>query len=362
MKEELIKREKMLESLKLVAPGTLLREGLDNIVRARTGALIVASDNEEVMDIVDGGFNINSDFIPSNLYELAKMDGAIVLSEDFKKILVANAQLVPDASITSRETGTRHRTAERVARQTGKLVICISQRRNVITLYKGNQKYVLKDVNEILNKANQAIQTLEKYKVVLNQAVEKLSALEFENSVTVFEVAKVIQRTDMMMRVVYEIEKYILELGDEGRLVQMQLEELKGDAEDDGINVIRDYYVSSNKKDKEGYVEAKKKLSRLSSDELLDLENISKLLGYGDGISALDLETSPRGYRILSKIPRLPYSVQENTIEMFGTLQEILKASIEELDTVEGIGEVRAKMIKEGLRRLREYTSLERHI
>lgn len=362
MKEDGVKREKMLESLKLIAPGTLLREGLDNIVRAKTGALIVASDSEEVMDIVDGGFKINSEFIPSNLYELAKMDGAIVLSEDLKRILVANAQLVPDAGITSRETGTRHRTAERVARQTGKLVISISQRRSVITLYKSTQKYVLKDVNEILNKANQAIQTLEKYKVVLNQAVEKLSALEFENSVMVFEVAKVIQRTDMMMRVVYEIEKYILELGDEGRLIQMQLEELKGDAEEDGLNVIRDYYVPSNRKEKDGYIDAKKKLAKLSSDELLDLENISKILGYGDGMSSLDLETCPRGYRILSKIPRLPSSVQENTIAMFGTLQEILKASIEDLDMVEGIGEVRAKMIKEGLGRLKEYTSLDRHI
>lgn len=362
MKGDLEVKQDMLEALKLVAPGTLLREGLDNIVRAKTGALIVASDSDDVMGIVDGGFSINSDFIPSNVYELAKMDGAIVLSEDLKKILYANAQLVPDAGITSRETGTRHRTAERVARQTGKLVISISQRRNVITLYKGSKKYVLKDVNEILNKANQAIQTLEKYKVVLDQAVDKLSVLEFENLVTVFDVTKVIQRNEMLMRVVKEIDKYILELGDEGRLIQMQLEELKGDSEIDGVNIVRDYSVEFESDDDVEYKKAYEKVKKLSSDEILDLENISKILGYGDGIDALDERAMPRGYRILSKIPRLPFSVLENTIDMFGTLEGILDASIDELDAVEGIGEVRAKAIKDSLRRFQKYTILDRHI
>lgn len=363
MKGELEVKKDMLEALKLVAPGTLLREGLDNIVRAKTGALIVASDSDDVMGIVDGGFSINSDFIPSNVYELAKMDGAIVLSEDLKKILYANAQLVPDAGITSRETGTRHRTAERVARQTGKLVISISQRRNVITLYKGSKKYVLKDVNEILNKANQAIQTLEKYKVVLDQAVDKLSVLEFENLVTVFDVTKVIQRNEMLMRVVKEIDKYILELGDEGRLIQMQLEELKGDSEIDGVNIIRDYCIQFDRDEKtEEYEKVYEKIKKLSSDEILDLENLSKILGYGDGIDALDERAMPRGYRILSKIPRLPFTVLENTIDMFGTLEDILDASIDELDAVEGIGEVRAKAIKDSLRRFQKYTILDRHI
>ena len=162
MKDEVIKIDLMAESLKIVAPGTTLRDGLENIVRAKTGALIVVGDREGVMNIVDGGFKINSEITPANLYELAKMDGAIILSNDNKKILIANAQLVPDPSISSKETGTRHRTAERVAKQTGELVISISQRRSVISLYKGNFKYVLKDASEILNKANQAIQTLEK--------------------------------------------------------------------------------------------------------------------------------------------------------------------------------------------------------
>lgn len=359
MRDEVINKDLTAESLKVVAPGTTLRDGLENIVRAKTGALIVVGDKEGVMNIVDGGFKINSETTPANLYELAKMDGAIVLSNDSKKIIIANAQLVPDSSISSKETGTRHRTAERVAKQTGELVISISQRRNVISLYKGNNKYVLKDVSEILSKANQAIQTLEKYKVVLNQAMINLSALEFENLATVFDATKVLQRTEMVMRIAAEIERYILELGNEGRLIQMQLEELTNDVEDDGINIIKDYYISKESNSIESIIN---QLKSLSSEELLDLALIAKLLGYDEGVNALDLTVSPKGYRILSKIPRIPVSVLENTIRMFSSLEQILKASISQLDSVEGIGEVRARSIKEGLRRLQEQSMVDRHI
>ncbi len=359
MKDEAMKKDLMAESLKIVAPGTILRDGLENIVRARTGALIVIGEKEGVMSIVDGGFKINSDITPANLYELAKMDGAIILSSDIKKILIANAQLIPDHSILSKETGTRHRTAERVAKQTGELVISISQRRNVISLYKCNYKYVLKDVNEILNKANQAIQTLEKYKVVLNQSMINLSALEFENLATVFDATKALQRTEMVMRIKVEIERYILELGNEGRLIQMQLEELTNGVEEDGINIIKDYYVNKENNSLESVIS---QLRALNSEELLDLSIIAKLLGYDEGVNSLDLTISPKGYRILGKIPRIPSSVLENTIQMFNSLERILKASISQLDAVEGIGEVRARSIKEGLRRLQEQSMVDRHI
>lgn len=359
MREEDMRKDNIYESLKILAPGTPLREGLENIVRAKTGALIVVGDSEEIMKIVDGGFNINSEFTPAHLYELAKMDGAIILSKDVKKILYANTQLVPDPFVASKETGIRHRTAERVAKQTGELVISISQRRNIITLYQGYSKYVLKDVSEILSKANQAIQTLEKYKVVLDQATVNLSALEFEDLVTVFDVVTVLQRTEMVMRIVKEIEKYILELGNEGRLISMQLDELTGDIEEDGINVIRDYYVE---RDDISYVDVRSTIRNMSSEDLLDLTNIAKALGYDDGIDSLDINVSPKGYRILNKIPRLPSNVLENVIHMFGSFQEILKASISQLDAVEGIGEIRARSIKEGLRRFQEQSLLDRHI
>lgn len=349
----------IFNSLKILAPGTSLREGLDNIVRAKTGALIVIGDNDDVLDIVDGGFSINSEFSPAHLYELAKMDGAIIISHDLRKILYANAQLVPNPLIPTMETGTRHRTAERVAKQTGELVISISQRRNVISLYQGNHRYVIKNMSEILNKANQAIQTLEKYKVVLNQAMANLSALEFEDLVTVFDVVRVLQRTEMVMRIVWEIDKYILELGNEGRLISMQLEELVVDVEEDGLNIIRDYYSEDSQL---SYDEIQKNISRLSSEDLLHLTNIADLLGFDNDIDTLDLALSPKGYRVLNKIPRLPSSVLEKVINKFGSFQEILRASNSQLDSVEGIGEVRARTIKEGLRRMQEQSLLDRHI
>lgn len=358
VKEELSKEEELIETLKMLAPGTPLREGLENILKAKTGALIVISDSEDIMDIVDGGFHINIDFSPAYIYELGKMDGAIILSHDARKILYANAQLIPDSSIPSSETGIRHRIAERVAKETGEIVIAISQRRNIITLYKGYHKYVIQDTHKILNKANQAIQTLEKYRISLDKAMTSLSALEFEDLVTVYDVALVLQRTEMVMKIAYEIEKFIYELGNEGRLVSMQLEELVANVKEDGKHVVYDYNAGF-----EGdYDTIQKSIKVLSSEELLNLTNISKILGYGNNISALDLAVSPKGYRILTKIPRLPISVVDNLVKQFNSFQKTLKASIEQLDDVEGIGEVRARTIKEGLRRLQEQVLLDRHI
>ncbi|TDX49315.1 DNA integrity scanning diadenylate cyclase DisA [Orenia marismortui] len=364
--------EEFADILKLVAPGTPFREGLENILRAKTGALIVVGDSEEVLAAVDGGFNINSEMTATRLYELAKMDGAIVLSSDAQRILCANTQLVPDPSISSVETGTRHRTAERIAKQTGELVVSISQRRNIITLYKDAKKYILEEISVILAKANQAIQTLEKYRSVLDQVLTNLSALEFEDLVTISDVATVIQRTEMVLRIGEEIDKYINELGSEGRLVKMQLEELVANVKDEGLLIIKDYQaemeVEEDNQDEEELEEKQElidifeKFSAYSSDELLSLATISKHLGYGGNMNALDLSISPRGYRLLRKIPRLPMAVIDNLVDVFGDFQEVLNASIDELDDVDGIGEVRAQAIKEGLKRLRDQVLLDRHI
>ena len=232
---------KIKNILKIVSPGTNLREGLENILRAKTGGLIVLSDNEEVMKLVDGGFYINSEYSPAYIYELAKMDGAIVISEDLKRIVCANAQLLPDPSVSTFETGTRHRTAQRIAKQTDAIVIAISQRRNLITIYKKDIKYVLQESSVILARANQAIQTLEKYVNVLERVINNLNLLEFQDLTTVFDVVTAIQRTEMVMRIVEEIKRYILELGNDGRLISMQLNELIRYIERDGILLIRDY-------------------------------------------------------------------------------------------------------------------------
>ena len=221
------KDDNITEVLKKIAPGTPIRDGLENILRAKTGALLLISDNPDVIkEVVDGGFYINEDYTSAKLYELAKMDGAIVLSGDLKKILFANAQLIPSHDIPTVETGTRHRTAERTAKQTGELVISISQRRNIITVFKGTSRYVLEETESVLNKANQALQTLEKYKKVFDSKLNILNEYEFNDIVTLDNVLTVIQRAEMVKRIVDEIQNSIYQLGEDGRLVNMQLQEL----------------------------------------------------------------------------------------------------------------------------------------
>lgn len=344
-------------ALKMLSPGTPLREGLENVLRAKTGALIVIGDSDDVMDIVDGGFNINSEFSPAYLYELAKMDGSIILSTDAKKILYANAQLLPNSSIVTKETGTRHRTAERVAKQTGKMVISISQRRHIISLYKGDEKYIIEDTSKILTKANQAVQTLEKYKIVLDQFLTNLSALEFEELVTLYDVVMVVQKIEMLMRVVNELERYIIELGNEGRLVKMQMDELMGSVKDEYKYIFKDYV-----KDEENYKGFKEEIKDLSTEDLLDNVSIAKLLGYTGTQASLDESVYSRGYRILHKIQRLPSNVIENLTDTFTSLSSITNATIQELDDVDGIGEIRARHIKNGIRRIKEQMLLDRHI
>lgn len=347
---------KIKNILKIVSPGTNLREGLENILRAKTGGLIVLSDNEEVMKLVDGGFYINSEYSPAYIYELAKMDGAIVISEDLKRIVCANAQLLPDQSVSTFETGTRHRTAQRIAKQTDAIVIAISQRRNLITIYKKDIKYVLQESSVILARANQAIQTLEKYVNVLERVINNLNLLEFQDLTTVFDVVTAIQRTEMVMRIVEEIKRYILELGNDGRLISMQLNELIRYIERDGILLIRDYC-----KEDGDYNEIYKEIQKLNADELVDLDAIAKLLGY-TGCVLADTLISPKGYRILFKIPRIPTNVIENLIKHFGQLKNVLEASSEDLDQVEGIGEARAAAIKNGLKRIKEQVNLKKEL
>ena len=346
-----VKEDNITSVLKLIAPGTPIRDGLENILRAKTGALLLITDNNDVIkEIVDGGFVINEDYTSSKLYELAKMDGAIVLSGDMKKILYANAQLIPEHEIQTTETGTRHRTAERTAKQTGELVISISQRRNIITVFKGNDRYVLEDTDVVLNKANQAIQTLEKYKKVFDNKLNILNEYEFNDIVTLQNVVLDIQRAEMVMRIVEEIQRQIYELGDDGRLVKMQLDELIGGLEKEESLIIKDYVVKK-KKSPDKILE---ELKDLEYEELLKESSIAKLLGYEYFDNYDEVAVYPKGYRILSKVPRMPNNIVENLVDSFKSFQHILAADIESLDEVDGIGEVRARTIKQSLKRMQE--------
>jgi diadenylate cyclase len=356
MREARLRDDEILDILKMMAPGTPLREGLENILRARTGALIVVGDSQEVMDAVDGGFCIDKEYSPSHLYELAKMDGAIIICKDLNTILLANALLIPDPSIFTDETGTKHKTAERFAKQTGEIVICISQRRNVITVYWDSKKYILRDTPTILTRANQALQTLEKYKTVLDAAMNNLSVLEFDDIVTLDDVAFVIQRTEMVMRIVAEIDRYICELGNEGRLVSMQIEELLANVEQDGMLVIEDYMIFAEDKSAE---DVQKEIGTFSYEELMNLSSICRVLGYYSGINSYDVNITSRGYRLMNRLPRVPMSVIRKLVSQFSTLQGILRASMQDLDCVDGVGEVRARTIKEGLRKIQEQMLLD---
>lgn len=344
-----------LEVLALVAPGTALREGLDAILHARAGALIVHGDSGAVNDVVRGGFAVDVPYSPSALFQLAKLDGAIILSQDGRRIVRANAELVPDPSIPTAETGMRHRAAERVARQTGELVITISERRRVVTLYRGAIRYALGDLEFILNKAGQALETLEKYRAAHAQAAANLSALEFEDLATLADAARVAQRAEMVLRIGDEIGRYLAELGEEGRLVRLQQDELSAGLGEEGRLVVRDYARAGGPDPDEVW----EGLAGWKAAELLDLGALSRALGYGGTPAAMDTPVTPRGYRILSKIPRLPPGVVTNLVAHFGSLPAILRATTDELDTVEGIGEARARAIKDGLRRLRDQVLFE---
>lgn len=345
------KEENTIEILKLIAPGTEIREGLENILKAKTGALIVIGDSKEVMDIVDGGFSINEDYNSSRLYELAKMDGAIVLSKDLKRILFANAQLIPNASIPTRETGTRHRTAERTAKQTKELVISISQRRNIITVFKGDFRYVIEDTSRILTKANQALQTVEKYKKVFDSKLSILNEYEFNDIVTLDNVITAIQRAEMVMKMVAEVQRNISELGEEGRLVQMQLDELIGGLEKEELLIIKDYIAPGKKRTPDKVLG---EVINLEYEDLLNSQIIAKILGYDIFDSYDEVGVYTKGYRILDKIPRMPSNIVENLIKKFKSFQHILSADIPALDEVDGIGEVRARTIKQSLKRMQE--------
>ena len=266
----------LIEILKLVAPGTSLREGLDNVLKAKTGALIVIGDSKEVLDLVDGGFKIDEDYTAARLYELAKMDGAIVLSQDGKKILFANAQLIPKSDISTGETGTRHRTAERTAKQTGEIVISISQRRNVITVFKGNFRYMVEETSKVLSKSNQALQTLEKYKKVFDAKLSLLNEYEFNDTVTLDNVIIALERAEMVSKIVDEVKIGIYGLGEEGRLVQMQLEELVGNLEEEELLIIEDYASLSNK----DALTVLDILRKLEYEDLMDKTVVAKILGY----------------------------------------------------------------------------------
>ena len=352
--------ELIRSTLAAAAPGTELRDGLERILRGRTGALIVLGSDRLVEEIATGGFPLDIEFSATRLRELAKMDGAIVCDRDASRILRAATQLLPDPSIETAESGTRHRTAERVAKQTGFPVISVSQSMRIVALYVGNRRHVLEDSSAILSRANQALATLERYKLRLDEVTGTLSALEIEDLVTVRDVAAVVQRLEMVVRISDEIAGYVVELGTDGRLLTLQLDELTGGLGPDRELVVRDYLEPGAPEERVGDLLAA--LSQISTTDLIDLTSVAKILGYSVVGDALDAAVSPHGYRLLSKVPRLPGAIVERLVAHFGSLQKLLAAGLEDLMAVDGVGEGRARAVREGLSRLAESSILERYV
>lgn len=349
----------LLEAIARLAPGTELRQGIDDIIRSHEGALIVIANPDELAFMYSGGIRLEQPFTPQLLYELAKMDGAIVIDEKVSRLAYANVQLMPDPTIPSRETGTRHRTAERVAKQTGALVVSISQQRETVTVFLGHARYQLDPIATVLAKANQALAALETYRKRLEQVLTRLTALEFQNAVMLDDVLVVLQRAEMTSRMVREVERDCIELGSEGRLIRAQLDELSGSMPESEAAVVSDYHASD---DPRQALVALERLAALAYESLLEPDTLQELLGYPRSANPLDTAVSPRGYRALSQIPRLPSGVIRRVVAAMDGLDAIARASLRELESVEGVGSVRAREIKEGLRRLQEHNLVERYL
>jgi diadenylate cyclase len=349
----------LLEAIAKIAPGSALRQGVDDVIRSHEGALIVLGDPNELSFLYSGGIRLDAPFRPQLLYELAKMDGAIIVDTAVRKLAWANVQLMPDPTIPSDETGTRHRTAERVAKQTGALVISVSQQRETVTLFVGPARYQLDPVPDVLAKTNQAVATLETYRQRLEQVLTRLTALEFQNAVVLDDVLIVLQRAEMTSRMAEQIQRDCVELGTEGRLIRLQLDELVGNVPSERDAVVRDYHSAGAGPEATLALEG---LRAMSYQDLIDVERLGELLGYARGVNPLDHSVAPRGYRVLSHIPRIPEPLIRRVVTDLGTLDSVVRASQRDLEAVEGVGTVRAREIREGLRRLQEHNLVDRYL
>jgi diadenylate cyclase len=340
-------RYHLLDYLALMAPGTPLRDGFERILRGRTGALVVLGRTAEVQKLSTGGFELDVPYSATALRELAKMDGAIVLDLAGDRIVRAGVQLMPDPGIDTTETGTRHRTADRVARQTGLPVVSVSASMATIALYLDGGRHLVEHSDQILSRANQALQTLERYRERLWQVTSRLSSLEVQDQATVKDVVLVAQRLEMVRRLDSELTGYLVELGTDGRLLTLQQHELAF-----GADQLRELFEKDYRpEDSSTFGVAG--LGGLSTSELLEPLTVARALGFG-AADHLDSRVTTRGYRQVAQIDRLPGSLGVRLIEHFGSLQALFGASTADLQEIDGVGESRARVIRDGLVRLAE--------
>ncbi len=346
----------MLDTLGRVAPGTPLRAALDRVLDAGRGGLIVISDSEAVERICSGGFMVDSPFSPQKLAELSKMDGAIVMDGGATRIVRANVHLLPDPKVATSETGTRHRTAERVARSLRVPVVAVSESRSDIQIYLGDEVHPLLSASRLLERSNQAIQTLERYRSRLDLVTRNLTVLEVEDLVSVRDVLEVFQRAEMVVRISNEIKRNLVDLGTDGRLIRFQLEDMMHGVADDRRLLLRDYVDCSNAT----AAEQMHLLTDLEEDELYDDQQLASALGLVSEQVDLDELLSPKGYRVLSKLPRVTEPLVETLVNHYGSLAAILRADTGDIAQLDGVGADRAKALKDGTMRLVENSFFDR--
>lgn len=337
----------------MTAPGTALREGLERILRGRTGALIVLGTNRILDGLSTGGFELDTPFTASALRELCKMDGSVVVSSDLERIVAAGVHLMPDARITTLEMGTRHRTADRVAQETGLPVVVVSASMSTIALFLDDGRHLIEPSATILSRANQALQAFERYMSRLTEVTGRLSALEVQDQVTIKDLVVVVQRLEMVRRLEQELDDYVIQLGSDGRMLQLQMHELAAEVDELARLLERDYRPEENDTFEISGV------ATLATNDLLDLPTVARAIGFGS-TDHLDSRLTTRGYRQMAQITRLPPALGGRLLEHFGSLQGLFAASSSELMEVDGVGEQRARMIRDGLIRLAEsaYTEL----
>ncbi len=350
--------------LAMSAPGRPLRDGLDRILRAKRGGLVVIGDGPDVLSICSGGFLLDSEFSPQRLSELAKMDGAIILAPDASRIARANVHLMPDASIPTTETGTRHRTAERVARSIDVPVLSVSAAMSVIAVYRNDRKHTIQPTGWLHDRTDQALATMQRFRTRFDLALNNLSMLEVEDTVSVGDVVAVVQAAEMLLRIAEEVEGYLVELGDDGRLVGLQSAELVDGVARSLHLVVRDYRAGAPPKGSDGAASVDaiiNQLANLPSDELHDPAQVTGILHLPGKFRDADSGVEPRGYRLLNRLPRFSDTIIERIVDRFVNLQQIMRASLSDLEQVEGVGQARAHSVKDGLARLAEASIFERY-
>ena len=320
LEETLPKKLTFLEVLGKLSPGKNLRTALDDILEGKTGALIVV-DCPNLKDLIDGGFRINCKFTSQKLAELCKMDGAIILSDDLKRILFANVLLVPNSNIPTNETGTRHKAAERTARQTGTIVIAVSERRNKITLFYEDKKYILENSEHLLRRATETLNILEKQKEIWDDNLKNLNILEITKLTSVGDICSVLQRIEVIIKMIETMKRYLTELGNQGVIIRMRVREMFKGIEVLEENILRDY---SNKPQN-----IKKMFSTLSFDGVLDTESLSRMLFE----ASPDTQINPKGFRLLEKFNLTEREIKA-LIQHFDNLAGIIDASEEEVGKV----------------------------